>query len=289
MYDRGGETIAIEAGCVILGGEWAMNQGGTRTKLDSDTDGYSTDDSKRKREEASPDKPFKRSRKTERTPTKSGKNMSEFKELKEMMSSLMRDMKELREENREYRKDINELKGQNKVMEGEIKSLRERVERLSLVEDKFEKMDRINRRENIIVSGLNLEGGNIKEVNKGLEQFLKQNLKVDVGIVRMHKINPKMWMARVESFDKKIEILTNKHKLRDGTYKRVYINSDLTEQERAIQKKIRERADKEKSEGKRVKVGYQRLTMDGKRWNWNDQLQELEEEGQNAAAKNDTR
>lgn len=214
---------------------------------------------------------------------------AEFGELKEMMSSLMREMKEIREENREYKGVIIELKRKSEVMEGEIKCLKKKVEKLTLVEDKLEKMDRANRKENIIISGLNLEVDNIKDGNKGLEQFLQQNIKVDVRIIELHKINTRMLIAKVESFDKKIEILANKHKLKQGTCRGVYINSDLTKQERAIQKKIRERADKEKREGRRVKVGYQRLTMDGKRWNWNDQLQELEEEGQSAAAKNDTR
>lgn len=263
-----------------------MSQGSTRFKLDSDTDGYSTDDSKRKREETSPETSFRKSKKTARTPVKSGESMSDFKEIKEMMTSLMQEVKEIRKENREYREDVLKLREQNERMEGEIKHLRKKVERLELIEDKLEKMDRNDRRDNIIISGLTLEGGNGRDMDRGLEQFIQQNLNVDVRVLEASKINDKMWVAKLESFQKKIEVLKNTHKLRNGTYRRVYINSDLTKEERIVQKKIRERAVRERREGKNVKVGYQRLTIDGERYSWSNQLQELVKENQDTAIKN---
>jgi hypothetical protein len=48
----------------------------------------------------------------------------------------------------------------------------------------------------------------------------------------------------------------------------MYIDDDLTENERNIQKRLREHAKEERQKGKIVKVKYQKLIIDNVTWKW---------------------
>ncbi|KAJ8912534.1 hypothetical protein NQ315_014478, partial [Exocentrus adspersus] len=54
---------------------------------------------------------------------------------------------------------------------------------------------------------------------------------------------------------------------------------DLTKEERKIQKTIREKAKQEKEKGNDVKVGYQKLVVNGKVWKWNKLAKKSPSEG----------
>lgn len=272
-----------------------MNQGSIRKYLDTESDGYSTDENKRKRDEVSPVNVniFKKSRKTSRTPTKSSGGAmggaEEDKEMKEMLKIIMHEVKEIRREHAEHREEVAELKKQNEIMASEIKYLKGKVERLEVVEDRMEKIDRDNRRNNILVSGLELRRDTGEAAREDLQQFMKQSLRLDVDIIETHRIGDKLWVAKVKSFEGKLEILRSKHKLKQGADKRVFIGNDMTVHEREVQKKIRHVAEEEKRSGKVVKVGYQKIVIDGKRWIWNEKSQELEQAGEKDVTKNGTR
>lgn len=224
-----------------------------------------------------------------RTPAKDNSGKMAEGELKEMMGQLLQEVKEIRRENREFREEIVRLREQNEKIEGELKDMKLRVEKVELMEDRMEKLDRANRRDNIIINGIILKGNNNVDMTRELERFLYDNLQVQTEIKEVHRINQRLWMARVGSFEGKIEIMKNKYKLKNGDNKKIYINSDLTEQERKIQKRLGEMADEKRKEGKRVKVGYQRLTMDGKKWMWNVHTHELEVGKQFDLPKNGTK
>lgn len=267
-----------------------MQQGGIGKYLGSESDGNSTDDAKRKREEVSPPTVFKRSRKTVRTPLKraSSRDMDEerkeltemMKRNEEMMNAIMQEVKEIRRENREYREDVVELKRKNEEMEAEIKYLRDKVEKLELVEEKVERLDKAGRKNNILITGIEIKEKQTENIKEELKQFMKHNLQVETEITEVYKLDTKTWIARIGSFEKKLEILRNKRRLKNGDYKRVYINNDLTEHERNIQRKIRNRADKERDDGKTVRMGFKRMIIDGEKWVWNGKTQDLVRESE---------
>ena len=43
----------------------------------------------------------------------------------------------------------------------------------------------------------------------------------------------------------------------------------MTKEERIIQKKLRRIAQLERNKGKRIKVGYQKIIIEGETWRWN--------------------
>ena len=67
-------------------------------------------------------------------------------------------------------------------------------------------------------------------------------------------------MPHWKTFEHKIKVLQNKSRLRE---ERVYIESDLTEQERSIQFELRKLARDYRNDGKQVKVGYKKLIVEG--------------------------
>lgn len=76
------------------------------------------------------------------------------------------------------------------------------------------------------------------------------------------------------NWEVKEKIMKEKKKLGGG---RVYIDHDMSQEERDVQRKLRERARSEREKGKSVKVGYRKLNIDGKLYIWNEEAREVRE------------
>ena len=72
-------------------------------------------------------------------------------------------------------------------------------------------------------------------------------------------------VAKVASVAEKIEVMKNKGKLKG---KWIYIDDDLTKEERETQSEIRKQAREERDKGKTVKVGYKKLIINGTLFKW---------------------
>lgn len=70
--------------------------------------------------------------------------------------------------------------------------------------------------------------------------------------------------------------MKNKHKLKNLKGEKIFINEDLTIDERRKQNKIRNMAKTFMEEGKKVKLGYNKIIVDGEEWRWNKTKNELE-------------
>lgn len=73
----------------------------------------------------------------------------------------------------------------------------------------------------------------------------------------------KIVIAKVKTFEGKLEVMTNKL-----GRKKIYVENDLTVEKRRIQAIIKERAKDEKQRGKKTRVGYQKLNINGKEFRW---------------------
>lgn len=60
--------------------------------------------------------------------------------------------------------------------------------------------------------------------------------------------------------------------------KQLFIDHDLTHEERDVQAKIRTRAKEEKANGNQVKVGYKKMVVNGTKWVWGKDKSELRKE-----------
>lgn len=233
-----------------------------------ESDNSSTDENKRKRSDKDDSEFFTRSKKTPRTPTKV-KTSEKDKKMEELMKQMMEEIKAIRQENKSYKEEIIELKKENREIKSELGEIRKKLEDMGAVEWRLEKLERERKRNNITITGLELTTDSKQGITKEIEEFLKEKVEVAAGVRSAYQANNnKLIIAEIENFDKKMQILKNKHMLRDIRERKIYINSDLTAMERKIQKLIRDRASEERNNGKQVKAGYQKLVIDGVSWRW---------------------
>lgn len=68
--------------------------------------------------------------------------------------------------------------------------------------------------------------------------------------------------------------MKEKSKLRG---RNIFIDHDMTKEEREVQRKMRESAKRKREEGKKVKIGYRKITVEGKVYIWNEEEEELRE------------
>jgi hypothetical protein len=80
------------------------------------------------------------------------------------------------------------------------------------------------------------------------------------------------------NFDKKCKCILHCRKLGvlyNFEINCTYIDDDLTKEERETQKKLRELAREEKDRGKRVKIGYRKIQINGEWFRWDEREEKL--------------
>ncbi|KAK9709186.1 hypothetical protein QE152_g26757 [Popillia japonica] len=235
---------------------------------------------------------FQRSKLTPRSPVK----VRVPKEIRSILMELKKEFKEdLAEIKKEIRTEITQMR-KRKEREDEKQNL---MQKLKSSDEKYEKMKRNLIRNNIIITGLKVDVTDEKIMKQAIESMIethlgikvntKTGLKVDVtdekimkqaiesmiethlGIKvntkKVYKIDKKRCVAELADRDEKIKILKVKSKLKG---KDIYIYSELTFEERSIQRKIRDKAREERNRGARVRVKYQQLEVNGKRMIWDN-------------------
>ena len=227
------------------------------------------------------DRIFSRSKKVLRSPVagKGGevadavrlnpRNMEETKlvlmEMRAQMEKNGKEMKEQMEKNKEdLRKDIEGIKDDFRIKERKWESEKRKLtNRINELVRKFEMAEKGKRKNNIVIKGLAVERGS---EGKEIRDFLKEKLKVDVTVCATYEIGKeerRMIVASLENFEQKMEVMKRKKELRDT---RIYIENDLTREERRIQNEILKIARDEKGKGRRVRVGYKRIVIDGEHY-----------------------
>jgi hypothetical protein len=78
------------------------------------------------------------------------------------------------------------------------------------------------------------------------------------------QINKDRILVEMEEWSGKEKVIKLKGKLREKKKtEKIFIDNDITKPEREIQKKLGTIAKEEKREGKEVKVGYMKITIEG--------------------------
>lgn len=131
--------------------------------------------------------------------------------------------------------------------------------------------DKEERKENIVIKGRVWTDGTAR--NK-IEIFIKEKLGIEIK-VKSWRQSGKVIVVKLESEEMKREVMINKCKLRGSN---IFIENDLTWEDRKIQGKINKWAWEERNKGKEVKVGYRRVRVEGvwKKWEEIDKVLEKE-------------
>ena len=189
----------------------------------------------------------------------------EIRETQDMCVEICRDCRDLiKEVNKELREKLLDLE---KRYNEKFTELNKEIKQLKRESDVTKKEVAPNdRRKNIVISGgkfhLKREG-TAKAVEKFIETKLEIEVNIDeVTIINQHGKNPKILLKLLKMEDKKL-IMKNKNKLRQ-LEELIFIDDDLSKEERDIQKKVREAAKIERRKGKKISVGFQKLKINGK-------------------------
>jgi hypothetical protein len=257
---------------------------------------------------------FKRSTKITRSPERQEEGgLSEIlKEVREGFREIkneMREIKEGREEMREWmeemRKKVDSLekrveeiekgrggtqreeggRGKGKGEEREQVEIREKremkelEERMRKLELEGEKNKREERKRNVIIKGVKVKEEG-KEGLRGEIEGIVEATGAMAKIEGMRRIGNKdkegreMVWVRFASVREKIDVMKGKAKLRD---RREWIVDDLTEKERRVEWWMKKEAEKNRREGKKVRVGYMKIWIEEKLWVWDEMNDVLRE------------
>lgn len=167
------------------------------------------------------------------------------------------------------------LKAEGRGKEDIDKKVRELSTEMRKVRRELEEREKRERRNNIIIKGLKLKK---KEAKETIEQFFRNELgsKANIMAVKTKGMGEEVSTAIVEMKDWEAKQEVMKKKWRLGKQK-IYIDHDLTEEERYVQRKLRERAREERNENKEAKVGYRKIRIQGKWYGWDENKGEIQE------------
>lgn len=206
-----------------------------------------------------------------------------FKEMENMRNQMERMRESIKESLEEKLEKIrNELEEERRRREEERKKEREEWKReKEKLEQRMEELERINerrerenRKKNIVIKGVSWGRDKVEEE---VSRFVKEKLKAEVTVERAYKIrmkeNKETIIASLGSWDQKREVMNRKRELTQG----IWIEDDLTKEERGIQMKLRERAREEREKGNKVKVGYMKLFIGDRVFRWNEKRGEIED------------
>lgn len=263
-----------------------------RTPNKYDSEESSTEEGKRKRwEEEESSDASKKSKQTIKSPDKKRTHKSPGKaqhteenkidQILGLLQNLTLEVNQIRAEQRVYNEELKNLKAENESIRKVNNNIKKEYEQIKNelrdTNARLEKIEREKRRNNIIVSGSIIDKSNPAKLKEEMDKLIQDKLEVDVPIKTAYKIGPKMCLIQLESFEDKVKIMQNKKKLKNMGEAKVFINNDLSRKEREVDKQIRKIAEKERKEGKFVKVGYQKMIIEGKEWRWNTEKNTLEE------------
>lgn len=234
---------------------------------------------------------FKRSKVTVRSPQKTSTNIEiqgtvsdlEMEKIEDLIKGLSVQIQEIKvdtgntataigiinEQMKEYGEEIRVLKEEALKKELEWKEEKNELKKeIEIMKIKLENQEKKERKNNIIIKGKNFPKENKKQE---IKEFVKKELGVKVEIEEAYKVGREemnVTVVKLENFEQKIEILKNKYKL---GRREIYIDCDLTKEEQKIQATIRKVAKEERNAGKKTKVGYRKMVVDGIQYEWRDE------------------
>lgn len=212
--------------------------------------------------------------------------------MEDLECRMLRVEKYIEESNQRERKEREEENSREEESEYESRSTTSKGTRLGSRRNSIISMDRISRvseclsdreigrikrfmvekekeerRNNIVIKGWEI-GERI--TNERAEEFIKKELGVEVKVKRC-RLSGRVIVVSLEGEERKREIMSNKKRLKG---KSIYIENDLTWEERKVQEKMSRWAKEEREKGKVVKIGFARVMVNGKWRRW----EEIEEE-----------
>lgn len=252
---------------------------GDKHNSGKESDGYSTDDQARKRktEGEEMEGASERSKRLIRTPKKTHSGNEDKLDLilnamKQMKTDLTNEIHQIREDHRVFAEEVGKLKLENAKLKNENKEIREELEEVKLT---VERLDKERRKNNVVINGLKIDVEDKTTLKSYIEKFMEQKLGVLLQLRETHRLGEKTCLITMKNENDKEQVMRNKHKLRHYKEAAVFIDNDMTKQEREIQGHMRRFEREERNRGKHVRRGYNKVNIEGEDWKWDRRRQEM--------------
>lgn len=168
-----------------------------------------------------------------------------------------------------WREEVEKAESQGKMIMEESEKEVQKLKRM------IENKERRERKNNIVIRGLWNEKKDVRSV--GID-FIEKEFEAGDKVKHIRTVGKEsreVIIVEMEDWQSKERIMKEKSKLRG---RNIFIEHDLTREEREVQRKLREVARREREEGKMVKVGYRKLIVEGKVYKvWNEEKEEIRE------------
>ncbi|EZA53829.1 hypothetical protein X777_06703 [Ooceraea biroi] len=113
-----------------------------------------------------------------------------------------------------------------------------------------------------------------------VQELLWEKLKVQCRVGYIRK-SGQVLIVKIESEEEKQDILANKNRLKGD---RIFVEHDLTWEERKRQEEIKKWAIEQRYKGKEIKIGFGKVRVEGK-WIWWEEMIGKSEEGEEGKKK----
>lgn len=232
-----------------------------------ESDGSTTDEGKRKRDQRDVAEIFRKSKKVTRTPEKDmDSDESKLDKLMEMMRGLVIQVQHIEGKQDKYMEEMKGIKLENEKIKEENIELKKEIRNMQA---RLDRLEGVNRRKNAVLQGLKMDAKDQSQLKMTVEDIIKKYMEIQIETKAVKRIGPTTCLIELKNTEDKIKLMKNKRKLREYKQQKIYINDDMTKEERGIQEKIRRKAKEERMKGKTVKIGFQKLIVEGERWRWN--------------------
>lgn len=192
----------------------------------------------------------------------------------ELMYEMMREIKELREDLQrkdeiaaQMMQEIKQLRLDSKKHQENWDKERTRIDdKINKLEMLTEKNEKEKRKLNVVIKGLSpTQLQQQSELEKLFHEKMGIEYKIKKTAVIGREVGKQILLGQMNNWEDKVEIM-NKKKNLIGT--NIYIENDLTTEERRIQTEIRAVGREERGKGKTVKIGYQKLKINSEEYVW---------------------
>jgi hypothetical protein len=160
---------------------------------------------------------------------------------------------------------------QKEISRAENEKLKQRIK---VMEEQMERNERKERRNNIVIKGKKFSH------REEIRDFIEKNLQIKIEMMEViEQRNEAINIVRMSRTDK-IAVMKNKKRLKE-TNRKIFIDDDMTRQEREMQIALRIRAKQERARGRNAWVKYGKIVVDGEEWEWDRERREIVNDSKN--------
>lgn len=183
----------------------------------------------------------------------------DVKKLKDSSSTLEAQMKELRQENLVIQRELQQLKAETDCLQ----------KKLNEADRKIDDLESRTKRNNLLFFGFPKKANETTDdCEASVSSFLKHELEIPdtIEFDRVHRLNNRNdapIIARFTFYKDRVKVMKAKYKLKGS---KIFIGEDFSSRVREMRKLLIPHMKKARSEGKRVKMVFDHLYIDGKKF-----------------------